>query len=37
VRNLIDPSLLSAAREVLLRIVAMLTRLILNCGERPST
>ena len=37
VRNLIEPSLLSAAREVLLRIVAMLTRLILNCGERPST
>lgn len=35
VRKLVDADLLAAGREVLLRIVAMLTRLILNCSEKP--
>jgi four helix bundle protein len=33
-RKLVDPSLLAAGRDLLLRIVAMLTKMILNCAER---
>jgi len=34
VRNLIEPAALSAGRDFLLRIVAMLTRMLLNCTDK---
>jgi four helix bundle protein len=35
-RKLGDPAHLSAGRDLLLRVVAMLTRMILNCTERAA-
>jgi four helix bundle protein len=35
-RKLVDPAPLGAGRDLLLRIVAMLTRMILKCAERSS-
>jgi four helix bundle protein len=34
-RHLVEEARLNAGRELLLRILAMLTRLILNCTDRP--
>lgn len=34
IRKLIDPEPLSTGRDILLRVVAMLTRMVLKCGDR---